>query len=98
MVSAPWLDLTSWGILIESPETGESLYALNARKLMMPASTLKVITLAATAERLGWDYSYETRIVADGPIVGDTVEGNLVIPPAATPVWVVARSMAGPPA
>ena len=46
---------------------------------MMPASTLKVVTLAATAERLGWNYSYETLVVADGPIAGDTLEGNLVI-------------------
>jgi len=79
IVSAPELDRASWGILIESPNTGETIYALNARKLMMPASTLKVITLAAMAERLGWDYSYETRIVADGPVAGDTLDGNLVI-------------------
>jgi D-alanyl-D-alanine carboxypeptidase/D-alanyl-D-alanine-endopeptidase (penicillin-binding protein 4) len=79
IVSAPGLERTFWGVFVESQQTGESLYALNATKLMMPASTLKVVTLAATAERLGWDFSYETRIVADGPIAGDTLEGNLVI-------------------
>jgi D-alanyl-D-alanine carboxypeptidase/D-alanyl-D-alanine-endopeptidase (penicillin-binding protein 4) len=64
---------------VESPKTGETLYSLNAAKLLMPASTLKVVTLAAAAERLGWDYSYETRIVADGRVAGDTIAGNLVI-------------------
>jgi D-alanyl-D-alanine carboxypeptidase/D-alanyl-D-alanine-endopeptidase (penicillin-binding protein 4) len=79
IVSAPGLEQTSWGVLVESPKTGEIVYSLNAGKLMMPASTLKVITLAATAERLGWNYSYETRVVADGPVAGDTLDGNLVI-------------------
>ena len=46
---------------------------------MMPASTLKVVTLAAAAERLGWDHTYETRIVADGTVDGGTLDGNLVI-------------------
>ena len=41
---------------------------------MMPASTLKVVTLAAAAERLGWDHAYETRIVADGMVDGGTLE------------------------
>jgi D-alanyl-D-alanine carboxypeptidase/D-alanyl-D-alanine-endopeptidase (penicillin-binding protein 4) len=79
IVSAPTLERASWGVLIESLNTGETIYALNSGKLMMPASTLKVITLAATAERLGWDYSYETRIVADGAVAGGTLQGNLVI-------------------
>ena len=46
---------------------------------MMPASTLKIVTLAAAAERLGWDHAYETRIVADGTVDGGTLDGNLVI-------------------
>src|SRR5207244_6459565 len=29
--------------------------------------------------RLGWDYTYETRIVADGTIQGETLDGNLVV-------------------
>jgi D-alanyl-D-alanine carboxypeptidase/D-alanyl-D-alanine-endopeptidase (penicillin-binding protein 4) len=79
IVSGAGLDRTTWGVLVESLKTGETLYSHNADKLMMPASTLKVVTLAAAAERLGWGYSYETRILADGPIAGDTVSGNLVI-------------------
>ena len=53
---------------------------------MMPASTLKVVTLAAAAERLGWDYSYETRIVADGRVAGDTSTATSSSSRAATPV------------
>ena len=42
-----------WGVEVKSLETGRVLYALNARKLMMPASNMKIVTLAAAAEALG---------------------------------------------
>ncbi len=64
----PALDRSYWGILVKSSGTGDTLYSLNAGKLLMPGSTLKIVTLAAAAERLGWDYTYETRLVATGPI------------------------------
>ena len=32
----------------------------------MPASNMKIVTLAAAAEKLGWDYRYETTVVAAG--------------------------------
>jgi D-alanyl-D-alanine carboxypeptidase/D-alanyl-D-alanine-endopeptidase (penicillin-binding protein 4) len=79
IVAQPPLERGYWGVLIRSLDTDETLYSMNAAKLMMPASVLKVITVAAAAERLGWDYTYETRLVADGRIRGDTLDGNLVI-------------------
>ena len=57
----------------------DTLYTVNPGKLLMPASALKVVTLAAAADRLGWDYAYETRLVADGKVEGGTLDGNLVI-------------------
>ena len=38
--------------------TSSSRY--NAGKLMMPASNMKILTLAAAAERLGWDHRFTT--------------------------------------
>jgi D-alanyl-D-alanine carboxypeptidase/D-alanyl-D-alanine-endopeptidase (penicillin-binding protein 4) len=61
------------GIVVRSLAS-KTVYTLNAPRLMMPASTLKVVTLAAAAERLGWDHAYETRIVADGMVDGGTLE------------------------
>lgn len=55
------------------------LYERNASQLLMPASNMKILTLAAAAERLGWDYRFETivrsttRLEADGTIRGDLV-------------------------
>lgn len=79
ILAEPALERASWGILVRSLTADDTLYARNARKLMMPASALKVVTLAAAAERLGWSYSFETRIVADGAVRQGTLQGNLVI-------------------
>jgi D-alanyl-D-alanine carboxypeptidase/D-alanyl-D-alanine-endopeptidase (penicillin-binding protein 4) len=79
ILTKPEAATMSWGILVRSLASDEVLFAINPAKLMMPASTLKVLTLATAAERLGWEYTYETRIVADGTIRGDTLDGNLVI-------------------
>jgi D-alanyl-D-alanine carboxypeptidase/D-alanyl-D-alanine-endopeptidase (penicillin-binding protein 4) len=45
----------------------------------MPASNLKIVTLAVAAERLGWAYTFETRLVATGPISDGALEGDLVV-------------------
>jgi serine-type D-Ala-D-Ala carboxypeptidase/endopeptidase (penicillin-binding protein 4) len=68
VLAVPALDRSYWGILVRSAATGDTLYSLNAGKLLMPGSTLKIVTLAAAADRLGWDYAYDTRLVATGSI------------------------------
>src|SRR5262249_12401487 len=79
ILAAPALERSYWGVFVRSLKTDEVLYARNARKLMMPASNLKIVTLAAAAERLGWDYTYGTRGIADGPINSGTLVGDLVV-------------------
>ena len=79
ILAQPALEHGYWGVLVKSLETGDTLFALNAGKLMMPASNMKIVTLAAAAEKLGWDYTYKTRIAAGGPIVSGTLEGDLVV-------------------
>ena len=68
ILAAPGLEQATWGVLVTALTANDNLYSVNPRKLLMPASALKVVTLAAAAERLGWDYSYETRLVADGNV------------------------------
>jgi D-alanyl-D-alanine carboxypeptidase/D-alanyl-D-alanine-endopeptidase (penicillin-binding protein 4) len=79
ILAAPTLERGYWGVLVRSLKTDEVLYARNARKLMMPASNMKIVTLAAAAERLGWGYSYETKILGRGPINAGTLEGDLIV-------------------
>jgi D-alanyl-D-alanine carboxypeptidase/D-alanyl-D-alanine-endopeptidase (penicillin-binding protein 4) len=51
-----------WGVDVRSLDTGDVLYQLNPHKLMMPASNMKIVTLAAAAETLGWDYRFTTTL------------------------------------
>jgi D-alanyl-D-alanine carboxypeptidase/D-alanyl-D-alanine-endopeptidase (penicillin-binding protein 4) len=85
ILAAPALDRGYWGVLVKSLKTGETLYARNARKLMMPASNMKIVTLAAAAERLGWDYAYETTLLAAGAIGAGLLDGDLVVIGAGDP-------------
>ena len=66
-------------MLVKSLKTGETLYSRNAKRLMIPASNMKIVTLAVAADRLGWNYSYETRIFAAGRIDGAVLQGDLLV-------------------
>jgi len=68
-----------WGVLIKSLATGETLFSLNPGTFLMPASNMKVVTMAAAAEKLGWDYRFTTTVVATGPVQGGVLKGDLVV-------------------
>ncbi len=46
---------------------------------MMPASNMKILTLAAAAETLGWDYRYTTTLETTGTIEDGVLQGDLVV-------------------
>jgi D-alanyl-D-alanine carboxypeptidase/D-alanyl-D-alanine-endopeptidase (penicillin-binding protein 4) len=68
-----------WGVLVKSLKSGDTLYAVNAQKLQVPASNMKVVTLAAAAAKLGWDYTYTTTIRASGPVEDGILNGDLLV-------------------
>src|SRR4051812_47029028 len=78
LLASPALEQGTWGVLVKSPSCGETLYSSNAGKLLLPSSTMKILTLASAVERLGWDYTYETRLTASGPITAGVLNGDLV--------------------
>lgn len=51
------------GIKIISLKTGNSLYALNSQKLLMPASNNKLFTCAAALQYLGPNYKFKTSVL-----------------------------------
>jgi D-alanyl-D-alanine carboxypeptidase/D-alanyl-D-alanine-endopeptidase (penicillin-binding protein 4) len=79
LLAGPALERTLWGVLVKPVDRDEIVYSLNAGKLMTPASTMKVVTLAAAAEKLGWDYTYSTRLFAAGTIDNGGLHGDLVV-------------------
>ena len=42
ILARPALARSYWGILVRSARSGDTLYSLNAGKLLMPGSTLKI--------------------------------------------------------
>src|SRR5690349_13217793 len=60
--NAPVMAQGLWGVEVKSLDSGRILYARNAQTLMMPASNMKILTLAAAAETLGWDYRFKTAL------------------------------------
>jgi D-alanyl-D-alanine carboxypeptidase/D-alanyl-D-alanine-endopeptidase (penicillin-binding protein 4) len=78
-LAASAVERGTWAVLARSLTTGDTLYSANARKLLMPASLMKLLTLAVAADRLGWDYSYETSLLANGSIAGGSLHGDLVV-------------------
>jgi D-alanyl-D-alanine carboxypeptidase/D-alanyl-D-alanine-endopeptidase (penicillin-binding protein 4) len=68
-----------FGVLIVDPERGDTLYSLNAGKLFMPASNMKIVTSATSLVQLGPDYTFHTDFAASGPVVRDTLQGALIV-------------------
>jgi D-alanyl-D-alanine carboxypeptidase/D-alanyl-D-alanine-endopeptidase (penicillin-binding protein 4) len=94
ILEGPTLTRSYWGVLVKSTKDNDTLYSLNAGKLMMPGSTMKIVTLAAAAERLGWDYVYDTRLIAVGTIDAGVLDGDLLVIGSGDPSIVEADGVA----
>jgi serine-type D-Ala-D-Ala carboxypeptidase/endopeptidase (penicillin-binding protein 4) len=79
LLEAPVLARAHVGFVVASVTRGDVLFQLNDQRLLMPASNMKLLTLAVAAERLGWDFTFETTLHATGPIVQGVLEGDLVV-------------------
>lgn len=68
------------GIKIVSLDTGKVLFEQNANKLLLPASNMKLYTVAAALDRLSPDYHFVTSVYAPAkPDASGIVHGNLTI-------------------
>jgi serine-type D-Ala-D-Ala carboxypeptidase/endopeptidase (penicillin-binding protein 4) len=67
------------GVRIESLRTGDVLFQRNSDKLVVPASNMKLLTMSVAAERLGWQYRFETRLESIGTIENGMLHGDLIV-------------------
>jgi serine-type D-Ala-D-Ala carboxypeptidase/endopeptidase (penicillin-binding protein 4) len=79
LLSTPELSHGTWGIAVRSLDRGDDLYQKNAGALLMPASTLKLVTLAVAADQLGWDYRYTTTLYRSGAVKSGVLDGHLLV-------------------
>lgn len=68
-----------WGIAVHSLGRDERLYERNPRTLLVPASTMKLVSVAAATEAVGWNHTFETTMLAAGPVVDGVLKGDLII-------------------
>ena len=83
--NAPIMSHAQWAVDIRSIDRDQPLFSMNAGKLMMPASNMKILTLAGAAEVLGWDARLTTTLEAVGPVRDGGLEGDLLIRGAGDP-------------
>jgi len=93
VISRPEFAHANFGIEFYSLDTGKVVYALNADKLFVPASTTKILTEGTLLAKLGADYRFHTRVYRTGSIdKHGTLNGDLILVPAAIPIFPIASS------
>ena len=80
LLDLPPLAPAHLAIKVASLDTGRVLFEANAQKLMMPASNMKLYTVAAALARLGPDFHFTTSIYAgERPDKSGKVRGDLIV-------------------
>jgi D-alanyl-D-alanine carboxypeptidase/D-alanyl-D-alanine-endopeptidase (penicillin-binding protein 4) len=79
VLQAKCLDNNQTAVSIISIPKGDPVYAYNSSVPLLPASTLKVVTTAASLNYLGPEFRFHTRIYHTGQRSGNTINGDLVI-------------------
>ena len=74
-----------WGLKVADAATGAVYYEREAGRRFVPASNVKLYTAAAALDQLGPDYRFETRLYRQGPVVNDTLRGDLIVRGAGDP-------------
>ena len=80
VMARPEFARSNFGIEFFDLETGKVLYAVNADKLFVPASTTKLLTEGTVLARLGGEYRFHTRVYRTGAIEKNgTLKGDLIL-------------------
>jgi D-alanyl-D-alanine carboxypeptidase/D-alanyl-D-alanine-endopeptidase (penicillin-binding protein 4) len=78
-IGAPTWRGATWGVMVLSLDTGDTLFALEPDAPLAPASNLKLLTTAAALRILGADYRFRTYLLTSGDVVDGVLEGDLVL-------------------
>ena len=73
-------DQASVGIYVAPVNGGKALVDYDSNRLMLPASTMKSVTVAAALSKMGGDYRWTTTVKATGKVDSSGVlQGNLLV-------------------
>ena len=76
-----------FALRLAAGEPVEVVDELHADRVFVPASVLKVLTVAAALEHLGAAYRWRTRLSPRGTVAGSILDGDLVVEAGADPTW-----------
>ena len=79
LVALPQFSNMHWGILLFAPERRDTLASVNADRLFMPASNMKLVTSAVALAQLGPDFLWTTTVTRTGPVHRGMLRGDIVI-------------------
>jgi D-alanyl-D-alanine carboxypeptidase/D-alanyl-D-alanine-endopeptidase (penicillin-binding protein 4) len=86
-------------LYVQDTAADRPVIAHNSDRAFNPASTMKLVTTYAALDLLGPAYTWSTEVYATAPIVGDTLNGDLVIKGYGDPkltlenFWLMLRSL-----
>ena len=63
---ADFKDTATISVSVRNADSGSVIYQNDSKKLLHPASTLKVFTTYASLEALGYDYEFKTQFYKSG--------------------------------
>lgn len=78
-LAQPRFSSASWGISVVSLDDGRTVYAHDAGRLLLPASTAKLYTAAFALDRLGPDYRTRTDVQVIGEVRRGRLRGDLLL-------------------
>lgn len=84
-LATPGLDSCTTGIYVLDLGNGEVVGGYNATLPLTPASVMKCVTTASLLNEVGDDWVYETPVFATGPVLGNVLEGDIVVQGSADP-------------
>ncbi len=73
-----WASAT-WGVMVVSLDSGDTLFAIQPDSALSPASNLKLLTTAAALRSLGAEHRFRTYLLTDGDIDRGVLRGDLVL-------------------
>jgi D-alanyl-D-alanine carboxypeptidase/D-alanyl-D-alanine-endopeptidase (penicillin-binding protein 4) len=67
------------GVAVRRLSDGKEIVFHHGEELFQMASNTKILTTSAALWKLGLDYRFTTRLIADGPLAAGVLQGNLVV-------------------
>ncbi len=83
----PEADLGLW-VSVQGGASEENLLDLNSRRMMVPASLSKLLTLGASLHLLGPSFKFQTSLVSNAPVFQKHLQGDLYLVGGGDPAFV----------